>query len=186
MKKIMTTILLTLALSAGLSAQRVSISTNFADWAQLGTVNLALGVGISQHFSFQAGAKYNPWQFENEKQNMDLYIKQQCYHAGFRYWPWYVNSGWWLGLKGQYRKFSDTGIWRPAIEKVSAAGAGFSFGYDIMLGKHFDIELGAGVWGGKYLDYTLHKCKDCMEVRESGSRLFFGADDVIVSLVYIF
>ena len=37
--------------------------------------------------------------------------------AGARWWPWYVFSGWWVGLKGQYSDYVKTGVWRPALEE---------------------------------------------------------------------
>lgn len=41
-------------------AQSFSVSTNIADWANFGTVNLEAGMSVSRHFSIVAGGHYNP------------------------------------------------------------------------------------------------------------------------------
>jgi hypothetical protein len=43
---------------------RVALSTDVVDWANFGTMNLEAGVSVHRHFSIQAGAKFNPWEFK--------------------------------------------------------------------------------------------------------------------------
>ena len=67
---------------------RVALSTDVVDWANFATINLEAGVSVHQHFSIQAGAKYNPWEFKTRNLGLQLYNKQTTAYAGFRYWPW--------------------------------------------------------------------------------------------------
>lgn len=165
------------------------ISTNLFDWADFGTVNLDLGVAVSRHLSVQVGAKYNPWQFEGKgpislKQN-----QQKSASVGLRYWPWYVYSGWWICAKAQYCDYAETGIWRQAYDAGKALGGGLSAGYTLMVSKHFNIELGAGLWGGRLLEHTLADCPDpdCMaNPRESGPKNFIAVNDLNVSFHWVF
>lgn len=168
-----------------LQAQSFSVSTNIADWANFGTVNLEAGMSVSRHFSIVAGGHYNPWEFQSSK-GYDMHNRQTTGYAGARYWPWYVFSGWWVGAKLQYSSFSRTGIWRPALEQGRSLGAGLSLGYTIMLHKNLNIELGAGLWGGRHLEYTLYECPECMRIRENGPRGFISPDEVSLSIMYIF
>ena len=168
-----------------LHAQNFSISSNLVDWANFGTANMEIGVGLSQHFSMMAGGHFNPWKFKTEK-GYDFHNQQTTGYLGCKWWPWYVFSGWWIGTKVQYSQVSRTGIWRPALEEAKSVGGGLSFGYTLMLHKHVNLEFGAGVWAGKHLSYTLYECPKCMAVRESGSKGFIAPDDVSVSLVFVF
>lgn len=182
---IISILLLLSGLFTDVRAQKVSLSTNFVDWAYLGTANIEAGISLSQHFSLAIGGKVNPWEFHTPK-GYDMYDKQYTAYAGVRYWPWYVFSGWWLEAKTQYKMFSRTGLWRPALEQGTSIGAGLSFGYTIMLHQNLNLELGAGIWGGRHLEYNLYECPRCMSVRDSGPRNFITADKLSVSLTYIF
>jgi len=164
--------------------KRWTVGTNVAQWANFGTPNLELGVAVSRHFTLDVGARYNGWGFKTKK--TPIWNKQQTYYGGFRYWPWYTYSGFWMGLKGQYSKASNTGIWRPALEEHTGAGAGLSLGYTFMISKNFNFEIGMGAWGGKYLKYTLYECPECMEIRDQGARWFGALDDISLSFYYVF
>lgn len=174
-----------LSISQISNAQKIALSTNLVDWANFGTANLEAGMSVSQHFSFMLGGHYNPWSFQTNS-NILTYNQQSTLYAGAKYWPWYVYSGWWIGAKVQYSAINRTGIWRPALESNKSIGAGFSFGYTIMLHKNLNLEFGVGLWGGRHLDYTIYECPKCMRVRETGARGFVAPDDVSVSLMYVF
>lgn len=185
---ILVALVLSVSFSQELNAQKVkfAISTNALDWANFGTANLELGVGITQHFSLQAVAKYNPWEFTAKKPQIPVRYNQMTFGAGVRWWPWYVFSGWWIGAKGQYSDYTKTGIWRPALEEGTRIGGGLSFGYTLMVHKKFNIEFGAGVWGGAQTKYDLYCCTKCMELRKTGSKGFIDVDFASISLMYVF
>ncbi len=167
------------------SAQNVAVSTNALDWLNYGTVNLNVGMDVSRHFSVEAGARYNPWSF-NRKSGLSVWNRQVTAFAGVRYWPWYIFSGWWIAARCQYSDFSNTGVWRYALDEGKALGASLSFGYTLMLSRHFNMEFGAGVWGGQLLEHSLYHCPRCMKVRESGPRAFIKLDNISVSVMYVF
>jgi len=165
---------------------QVALSTDLVDWANFGTVNLEAGVSLHQHFSVHAGAKYNPWNFKTYNLGLALYNKQTTAYAGFRYWPWYVLSGWWVGAQAQYTDYAETGVWRHALDTGKAIGGGVSFGYTLMLHENLNLEFGAGVWAGRRFEHTLYCCPDCMKVRESGPGNFVALNDISISLMYVF
>ena len=177
-------------------AQRFSVSTNLVEWANLGTVNLEGGVAVSQHFSVHGGFRYNNWTFrkgEPEDRFEDPFgdderqfeNRQQAYNLGIRWWPWYVYSGWWGYMKGQYREYNYGGIMKHSAEEGDAYGVGFGAGYTHMLGTNFNIEFGAGVWAGSKT-YTGYRCTNCGSVSEKGQKFFLLPDDIFISFVYIF
>lgn len=166
-------------------AQRFTASTNILDWANFGTINAELGYSVSQHISLVAGGKYNGWDFS--KGDRVRYSKKAVGYAGFRYWPWYVNSGMWFQFKGQFADYQISDIWRPALDEGRALGAGLSFGYTFMINERLNFELGAGGWGGYLLKHDLYECAGCMELRDdSGPRAFVDIDNFTAALVFVF
>ena len=178
------------------SAQRFSVSTNAVDWMAIGTINAEAGVAFQRHFSAFAGARVNPWTFrqsqpddrfddplgDEERQFQD---KKQAYYAGVRYWPWYIYSGWWFGLKGQYMEYDRGGFIVHQREAGDAWGAGLAAGYTYMLNEYFNIDFGAGVWGGQ-TNYGTYRCTNCGQPMETGKKWFVLPDYVSVSLMFIF
>lgn len=165
---------------------KFALSTNALEWANYGTANLELGVGLAQHLSLQAGVKYNPWSFTAKDLGIPVRNNQTTAFVGARWWPWYVMSGWWVGAKVQYSDYEKTGLWRPALEQGVKVGGGLSFGYTLMLHKHVNLEFGAGIWGGSQVKYDLYCCTKCMDLRDTGPRGFIGVDDVSIAVMFVF
>ena len=153
-------LILLLWLSLAANAQTISLGTNAVDWVNLGTANVEVGISVGQHFSITTGGRYNPWSFSSKRHDAPMHNNVKVAYAGARYWPWYVFSGWWVGVKGQYEQFMQGGFWRPMLEEGTAIGAGLSGGYTWMLHKHLNLEFGIGMWGGRYTDYSRYQCSD--------------------------
>jgi len=170
------------------SAQIWSVQTNVLDWAALGTANAEIGLSVSQHFSLVAGGRYNPWEFQTHDPEAIVRNQQQSAYLGVRYWPWYVNSGFWVAAKAQYMwSFSNTGIWRAALkEGRGGIGGGLSAGYTFMLSKHFNFEVAAGGWAGVFKEYGFYSSPEKYVVREEGRKKFIYPDQLSLSFVYVF
>lgn len=184
MKKFVILLCIAILSSFSAKAQKFSVGTNLVEWATYGTANLDFGFSIARHFSVALGGCINPWDFS--KGDDFAYCKDKTAYAGIRYWPWYVFSGLWIQAKGQYKNFSNTGLWRPALDEGTGVGAGLALGYTLMIHEKFNIEFGAGGWGGKLTDHTLYCCPKDMEIRETGPKWFADLDEVSVALMFIF
>lgn len=184
MRKVLVIVILSLV-SVYAGAQRLTVSTNLVDWANLGTANAEIGFSVSQHISLVAGGKFNGWDFSTDERAM--YNKNLVGYAGLRYWPWYVNSGLWLQFKGQYADYEISGTWRHAVDQGRAVGGGISLGYTFMLSKSINFELGAGGWGGYLLEHNVYECSDCKVLRpESGPGAFVDLDNITAAFVFVF
>ena len=188
MKKVIIILVGFLLLQGPVHAQKWSVQTNLLDWLSLGTANLEAGMSLSQHFSLMAGARYNPWEFTTESPASVIRNQQTTGYVGLRYWTWYVNSGFWMGLKGQYmNSFSNTGIWRAALkEGKNGWGGGLSMGYTFMLHKHLNLEAGLGVWAVHFQEYGFYSSPAKTFVRQEGPAFFIYPDMISLSLVYVF
>lgn len=156
-------------------AQELSFSTNIVDYARTGTANLEASYGFTRHWTVNAGMKYDAGGS----------ARQQLFSVGGRYWPWHIYSGWWLCGKMQYQEFNEAV--NPALETCEGDryGAGFSGGYSRMLGRHFNLDLGVGLWTG-YTSYVTYACPTCGRIIGSENRLFILPNDLMIALSYIF
>ena len=68
---------------ANAKAQNIALSTNVAGYAFLGTMNMEASYGVAQHWSLNAGVKYNPFTFGQEETR--ILARQQTYALGARF-----------------------------------------------------------------------------------------------------
>ena len=163
------------------AAGKGSISTNVAGYANLLTLNAEGSVPVSRRWTVNAGLKYNPFAFGKEK----FRNKQQAYYAGMRYWPWHSYSGWWMSGKIQYQEFNAGGLGRAETSEGDRLGLGLGAGFAYMVGKHFNVEFGASLWGGMEW-FTSYSCPVCGDLEESGRKFFVLPCDIVIAISYIF
>lgn len=168
------------------SAQKVSIQTNILDWAAIGTMNAEANVSIAQHFSLSLGGRYNPFTIGADRE-VPLKLQQRNVYAGARYWPWYVNSGWWFAAKVQYIDYCRSGILtKGSITGQNGRGAGLSAGYAFMLAPHFNLELGAGACVNRYERYIADIPGVEPMTDMIGTQTFLEPDFLSFALVFVF
>lgn len=168
----------------GANAQKWSVSTNALELANLGTLNMEASYAVSQHWSLNAGARYNPFTFASGRDNQ-FQNRKRAVALGGRWWPWHVWSGWWMSAKLQGLEYNVGGILSDKTEEGDSVGAGFSAGYTYMINQHFNFEIGLGAWAGMKW-YTVYSCPNCGTIVERGKRMFALPDDLILSLCYVF
>lgn len=167
-------------------SQDFSLSTNILGYAQLGTLNVDASLGFARHFSAEAGVRYNPFTFKGRDGVSDtMQSRQRTVSAGVRYWPWHIQSGWWLAGKAQYQEFNVGGIRTASTREGDRYGAGLSGGYTYMVSPHLNMEFGLGMWGG-YEAFTVYQCPTCGKVTDSGDKFFFLPNDALLGIVYVF
>lgn len=184
MKRIFIAVLMLLS-SGHLFAQKWSISTNLVDYACLGTMNLDASYSLSRRWSLTAGARYNPFTFNEGEPDEQYQMRQQSYAIGARLWPWHTMSGWWFAGKLRYQEYNYAGITSPEAEEGDRFGAGAYAGYTHMLSRHFNIEFGFGFWTGIAL-YKTYSCPKCGVTLDDGRKYFLLPDDLMISVAYVF
>ena len=177
--KIIFHIILAVGLTAGAclnaGAQKLSLSTNLADYAAGGTLNIGAANGVSRHWTVTAEGRYNPYAMQ----------RQRTLAAGTRWWPWHMYSGWWMGAGVQWQEYSEETRTGPESFEGNRFGGSVSGGYSAMLGTHFNLDFGLGLWGG-YSLYTTYACRNCGRRVNSGSGVFLLPNELILSISYIF
>lgn len=119
-----------------------ALSTNLADYVDYGNANLELLYSVSRHWTLDALVKYGLF-------NGGSYDQRERYAVGARWWPWYTYSGLWVRGLVQTENYARSGV--PVFQdgKGQAWGMSLSAGYSLMLLKWLNLDLGAGLWGGR-------------------------------------
>lgn len=190
MKKLAITLILTITAFSSASAQKWAVGTNILDWLYFGTMNAEASVAVQRHLTVSAEVLYNPWTFNANDPTVMINQKQATAQLGLRWWPWSVYSGWWIGGGIQYESYNMSSIFSRGrsgnlAEEGDAFGAGLKAGYTLMLHRHLNLEMSAGLWGGVSV-YTVYACPRCGRIVDSGTKGFVMPNDLALSLVWIF
>lgn len=173
-----------LSCAAPLGAQRFALGTSLSDMASLGTMEMQASLSVQRYITIHAGAGLNPWTFRGGDTARQFEMRSNSYWAGVRYWPWHVYSGWWTSVEGRYMIYNFGGITSRETEEGEAYGGGLQGGYGVMLSEHWNLDLGAGLWGG-YKNYRVFACPVCGIKKEEGAKGFILPSARVV-LQYIF
>ena len=187
MKRIVSLMAVLLLMSPSLNADtgRFSVSTNFLDYMRLVTVNLDASYALSRHWSVLAGARYNPFTYNEDDPQRQFQYRQRSCAVGARWWTWHNLSGWWFAGKARYQEYNIGGITSRKTEEGDRGGLGMYAGYAYMLSPHLNLEFGFGMWGGMSW-YKMYSCQSCGITLNSGKAWFVRPDDIMMSLVYVF
>lgn len=183
------TILAALALSVSTffsgraCGQNISVASNGADLLFLGSINAEAGYPLSRNCSIHAAASWNPFSYGNSgsrKQYRHLNLS-----AGARYWPWYVNAGWFTSARVVWSKYSIGGITSKKSYEGSAVGASVGGGYALMLSKGLNLEMGLCAFVGS-AEYTKYSCTVCGMKAGEKNGLVVAPGNVLIQLAFIF
>lgn len=186
MKKLVVSLVLMLGLALfQCQAQKASVSMNIASLADFGTLNMEASYALAQHWSVNAGMRYNPFTLSGGADDGPRQHRQRTLAAGARFWPWHVYSGWWAAAKAQWQEYNLGGFVSPQTREGDRLGAALSMGYSYMLSEHLNLETGVGFWGGSDT-YTLYSCPSCGRIVDRGNATFLLLDEVLLALKYVF
>lgn len=164
------------------NGQELALTTNIADYLNLGTMNIGAEYGIDRHWSVNAGLKYNPFTFGQDKGLRD---KERSLAVGAKFWPWHIFSGWWLSSSAKYQEYNTANPRSPLTIEGDRLGATAGAGYTYMINEHLNLDIGASFWAG-YEKRTTYSCPTCGYVVGRSERTFFLPSEVILALTYIF
>ena len=163
-------------------------------------INLGAEVGLSKKLTLDLYANYNPWTYKDQKM-----MKMLAFQPELRYWfcdkfnghfvgahlhggvyalfnfggmlPWGFNNGKMLGIEN--RQIAHNRY------QGNLAGFGISYGYQWILGKHWNLEGNIGI-GYARVKYEQFECKTCGEKVKEGHKNYVGPTKAAVSLIYLF
>ncbi len=174
-------------------AQEFALKTNVLYWATT-TPNLGFEVGLAPKWTLDVSMGYNPWTFSDNKKWKHWLVQPEA-----RYWLCEKMGGHFLGLHlhgGQYNignvnadfKLLGTDFSKLKDSRYEGwfVGAGVSYGYAWMLGKHWNLEAEIGI-GYAYTRYDRYECATCgSKMQDDNVHHYVGPTKAAINLVYVF
>lgn len=162
----------------------LSVRTNLL-WDAAAEPNLGLEVPLSRRFSLgvDAGLKSWPrwWVGDTDAVNNPSHWRNFAVVPEARFYPDRVYEGWYVGADLVYTHFNvgnvkfPLGLYPQTREhrvQGDFLGVGILAGYSWWLGRHWRVEVQAGVAAG-WAGYGLYRCEHCGEKLEDVSRAAF-------------
>ena len=166
----------------------VALKTNALYWATA-TPNLGVEFRLAPRWSLEAEVGLNPFTGKEDDGSYGKSIKHFRVHQELRYWLCETFYGHFLGVHVPYLIYNVSDIsWLGTADERHqgwGAGVGVSYGYNWVVGKHWNIEATIGV-GYLYLESDKYPCENCGTRIENTRKHYFGPTQAAVSAIYLF
>ena len=170
---------------------RYALKTNLFYGLVTLTPNIAAEVALSPKWTLEAAYSSNPW---NYKAKASGAASRKLLHGiarlEGRYWFCERFSGHFVGVHGLYSEYNVSGRDIPLLfEKEyryrgNAWGGGVVYGYDLPIGKSWNLEFTAGV-GVYRMRYDRYSCLTCSTDYTPQTKTWFGPSRLGVSLEFL-
>ncbi|MCC8143942.1 MAG: DUF3575 domain-containing protein [Tannerellaceae bacterium] len=163
------------------------IKTNFVYWATT-TPNLGFEIATGKKNTLDISGGYNPFTFHHGTK-----FKHALIQPEFRWWFCEKFNGSFVGVHAHYARFNVGRIDMPFSMfpdlkthryQGNLYGGGVSYGYQWILGKHWNLEASLGV-GYAYIDYDKYECGDCGKKIKDDHTHYFGITRATLSIIYV-
>ena len=166
----------------------VGVNTNIPYWGTA-TFNAEVEVRLAKKWTLELEAGLNPFDGKKDDGSYGRSLKHLRLHPELRYWFCESFHKHFLGLHIPYLLYNVSDVKLLGVENERSqgwgTGVGFSYGYQWLLSKHWNLEATVGV-GYLYLDYDKYPCANCGSKIESGHKHYFGPTQAAISIMYLF
>ncbi len=166
----------------------VGVKTNIPYWGTA-TFNAEVEVRLAKKWTLELEAGVNPFDGKKDDGSYGRSLKHLRLHPELRYWFCESFHKHFLGLHIPYLLYNVSDVKLLGVENERSqgwgTGVGFSYGYQWLLSKHWNLEATVGV-GYLYLDYDKYPCANCGSKIESGHKHYFGPTQAAISIMYLF
>ena len=166
----------------------VGVKTNIPYWGTA-TFNAEVEVRLAKKWTWELEAGLNPFDGKKDDGSYGRSLKHLRLHPELRYWFCESFHKHFLGLHIPYLLYNVSDVKLLGVENERSqgwgTGVGFSYGYQWLLSKHWNLEATVGV-GYLYLDYDKYPCANCGSKIESGHKHYFGPTQAAISIMYLF
>ena len=170
-------------------AQKVALKTNLAYWAVGASPNLAFEFALGKRVTLEVGGGLNKWTFSENKK-----FKHWLVQPEIRYWFCESFNGHFIGLHAHGGGF-NVGNFDVPVGRLDVFdnkryegylyGAGFSYGYQWVLSKRWNLELSLGA-GYAHIDYDKFDGPHyCGKKLDEGKENYWGITKAAISFIYV-
>lgn len=178
---------------------QVAVKTNLLYDATT-TPNLGVEVGVGRKQTVQLFYGLNPWKFHSS--HGDRMAKHWLLMPEWRWWTCSRFNGHFFGVHLMGGEFNAANVDLPipgaffggdnltkGVRDLryqgAYAGAGFTYGYQWIISRHWNIEAEIGV-GYNHVWYDKYPCYECGAKIASGNTNYAGITKLGLSILYIF
>lgn len=185
-EKIILVLVVALASTFTLSAQKTALKTNLL-YGATATPNLQLELGFSKKSTLELGAGMNWFDFSDNKKFKHILVQPE-----YRYWFCERFNGHFLGVHAHGAQFNvgglDVPVGRLDVFKDSRYqgylyGGGISWGYQWVLSPRWNFEASIG-GGYARIHYDQFPCATCGTKEAEGKENYWGVTKGALSLIY--
>lgn len=176
-------------------SQKIAVKTNLL-YDATRTINGGVEFGIAPRWSAELSGNYNAW-WANE-QTLTMW-KHYLVQPEIRYWFCDRFSGHFLGIHALGGKYNFSNIdnsiklfgtdFSPLSDyrfQGWYVGAGIGYGYQFILGRHWNLELEIG-GGYIYTEYDKFECPECgRHIERKVPYNYWGITKAVIGIVYLF
>lgn len=181
------------AVSSRANAQDIAIKTNVLGDA-MGSLNIGVECRLADRWTLDLSGHLDPWTRKDGSFRKHAFAQPEA-----RWWFCDTFSGHFLGLHAHGGIFNvggidtqlnfltnDFSVLNDSRFQGWFAGAGLAYGYDLILGRHWNLEFEIGA-GYAYTRYDQFECQECGSVlAENMTHHYIGITKAAISLVFIF
>lgn len=160
------------------------------------TPNLGLEVGLGRKSTAQLFYGLNPWKFDDKR------LKHWVLMPEYRWWLCNRFNGHFFGIHALGGQFNGANVDLPFPGKFFGGddlrtglrdnnyvgaflGGGLTYGYQWILGRHWNLEAEIGVGVG-HVWYDKYRCGECGAKIGDGGTNYAGVTKLGISLLYLF
>lgn len=175
---------------------QVAIKTNLVYDATT-TPNVGMEIGVAQRQTLQLFYGLNTWQFPDEKR-----VKHWLLMPEYRWWTCTKFNGSFFGVHAMGGQFNAANVSLPVPGAFFGgdnlrtelrdnnyegrfAGIGITYGFQWILGDHFNLEAELGV-GYAHVWYDKYRCGTCGPKLSEGQTNYAGLTKLGLSVLYLF
>ncbi len=153
------------------------------------TPNLGVEVGLGDKGSLELMLSYNPWNLEGSYEDNKKLVHRMA-KIEYRWWLCERFNGHFFGAHGLFANYNVSRYDIPLLFEKEyryqgyAVGGGISYGYHLMLAKHWGLEFTVGA-GVVYMDYDKKDCAKCGNLVGHYEKIYFGPTSLGVKLVFM-
>lgn len=166
------------------------------------TPNLGLEYALNDRNTINIVYGLNPWKFDGENADGGKMAKHWVVMPEYRWWLCSVFNGHFIGIHAMGGEFNAANVSLPVpggffgganLQKGvkdtrydgKFVGGGFTYGYQHILSRHWNIEAEIGV-GYDRVWYDQYRCGDCGGKMSHGNTNYLGITKIGVSFLYLF
>ena len=194
MNKFLAILIFSVLTSLSLSAQdKIAFKTNLLYGGLALTPNLGLEIGLSRHVTLDISGSYN-WFNLNSSTVANKKRVHWIVQPEVRYFLHERFNGHFFGFHGIASMYNVGGYEQQFLfgkgsqnyrHEGYAAGAGFSYGYQLPICKRLNLEFNLGV-GYMYMNYSKYDHTKCgVKIEDNFTKNYFGPTKLGVTIIFL-